>query len=70
MCEESLDKTIVSVVLFPGLQWIFLKAMASVKKQVTSFSGIGSHATTEGFYLVSVFSLEVSVSQPSLFSWH
>lgn len=53
MCGASLDKTIVSVVLFLGLRWIFLKATASVRKQVTSFAGIGSHATTEGSSLFS-----------------
>lgn len=62
MSEMFLDKTLVSIVLFPWLQWIFLKAVASVKKQVASFAGISSHAITEGFYLVSVFSLEESIS--------
>lgn len=52
MSEMFLDKTLVSIVLFPWLQWIFLKAVASVKKQVASFAGISSHAITEGFYLV------------------
>ena len=32
--EGSLDKTRASVVLFPGLQRMFLKAMTSVEKQV------------------------------------
>ena len=68
--EGPLDKTIAPVVLFSGLQWIFLKAMALVKKQVTSFAGVVSLGTTEELYLASVFSKEESVFQPLLSSWH
>ena len=68
--KGSLDKTIAPVVLLPGLQQIFLKAMTSVKKQATCFLGIVFRGTTEEFYLASVFSLEQSVSQLSLSSWH
>lgn len=46
--EGSLDKTRASVVLFPGLQRIFLKAMTSGRKQVNQLGGYSFRGTTEG----------------------
>ena len=68
--KGSLDKTRTSVVLFPGLQRIFLKAMTSVESHVTSLVGMVPRGTTEEFCLASISCLEESVSQLSLSSWH